>query len=210
MGSDSIPSRGTFLPGREDSGHQLCRTADERCVPAGFSANVFGGSLFRELETRHTNGIGQSVVLVGGDGHYVYDSREQNDWNRLIALREEDNLQKDYGPAIAGQILPVEKESSRGRVMRLSHMHHIPPRFPGCSRSRGRISIPRSTSSKVFPMSASPGTPGRRLRHTPGFFLPSSRAAWVSGSWRRDSLPGRSRKSDGERRLSQPGITGTG
>ena len=47
----------------------------------------------------------QSVVLVGGDGHYVYDSREQHDWNRLIASREEDNLQKDYGPSIAGQIL---------------------------------------------------------------------------------------------------------
>ena len=68
-------------------------------------ANVFAGNLFRELETQRNSGMGQSVVLVGGDGHYVYDSREQNNWNRLIASREEDNLQKDYGPTVAGQIL---------------------------------------------------------------------------------------------------------
>ena len=68
-------------------------------------ANVFAGSLFRELETQRNSGMDQLVVLVGGDGHYLYDSREQNDWNRLIASREEDNLQKDYGPSIAGEIL---------------------------------------------------------------------------------------------------------
>ena len=68
-------------------------------------ANVFAGSLFRELETQRGGGMDQSVVLVGGDGHYLYDSREKNDWNRLIALREEDNLQKDYAPSIAGPIL---------------------------------------------------------------------------------------------------------
>jgi PAS domain S-box-containing protein len=67
-------------------------------------ANVFAGSLFRELETQRNSGMDQSVVLVGGDGHYLYDSREQNDWNRLIASREEDNLQKDYSPAVAGRI----------------------------------------------------------------------------------------------------------
>ena len=68
-------------------------------------ANVFAGSLFRELETQRTGGMSQSVVLVGSDGHYLYDSREQNNWNRLIAQREEDNLQKDFGASIAGEIL---------------------------------------------------------------------------------------------------------
>jgi PAS domain S-box-containing protein len=68
-------------------------------------ANVFAGSLFRELETQRNSGMDQSVVLVGSDGHYLYDSREQNDWNRLIASREEDNLQRDYPPSIAGPIL---------------------------------------------------------------------------------------------------------
>jgi PAS domain S-box-containing protein len=67
--------------------------------------NLFAGSLFKELETRRSTGMGQSIILAGGDGHYVYDSREQNDWNRLIALREEDNLQKDYGPSIAREIV---------------------------------------------------------------------------------------------------------
>lgn len=68
-------------------------------------ANVFAGALFRELETQRRGDIGESIVLVGGDGHYLYDSRERADWNRLIASREEDNLQKDYAPSIAGRIL---------------------------------------------------------------------------------------------------------
>jgi PAS domain S-box-containing protein len=67
-------------------------------------ANVFAKNLFQEMQTERTLGIDEKVVLVAGDGHYLYNSGERNQWNKLIASREEDNLQKDYPPSIARMI----------------------------------------------------------------------------------------------------------
>ena len=67
-------------------------------------ANVFARDLFQEMQTERTLGIDEKVVLVAGDGHYLYNSDQQGQWNKLIATREEDNLQKDYPPAIAEMI----------------------------------------------------------------------------------------------------------
>jgi PAS domain S-box-containing protein len=96
--------------------------------------NLFAGSLFRELETRRSTAMGQSVILAGGDGHYVYDSREQSDWNRLIALREEDNLEKDYGPSIAAEIVSgregVVTEGSDAIIAYAPLIPSQPPRTP--------------------------------------------------------------------------------
>ena len=74
-------------------------------------ANVFARDLFREMQTERTLGIDEKVVLVAGDGHYLYNSDERNQWNKLIASREEDNLQKDYPPAIAHMITSGEEGS---------------------------------------------------------------------------------------------------
>jgi len=68
-------------------------------------ANVFAGNLFKELEAQRNLGMNETVVLVSSDGHYLYNSDEQGDWNRLIASREEDNLQKDYPPSVARMII---------------------------------------------------------------------------------------------------------
>ena len=121
-------------------------------------ANVFAGSLFRELETRRTNSIDPSVILVGGDGHYMYDSREQRDWNRLIALREEDNLQKDYGPSIAGQILSGrEGVIAEGSDAMIAYAPLFPSRPPGMQPQPGAEitsslyvfeSVPRSSLTR--------------------------------------------------------------
>ena len=67
-------------------------------------ANVFARDLFQEMQTERTLGIDEKVVLVAGDGHYLYSSDERGQWNKLIASREEDNLQKDYPPEIAHRI----------------------------------------------------------------------------------------------------------
>ena len=72
-------------------------------------ANVFARDLFREMQTERTLGIDEKVVLVAGDGHYLYNSEERNQWNKLIASREEDNLQKDYPPAIARMITATDE-----------------------------------------------------------------------------------------------------
>ncbi len=111
-------------------------------------ANVFAGRLFRELESRRSNGIEPAVILVGGDGHYIYDSREQNDWNRLIAQREEDNLQKDYGPSVAGRILSgAEGVIAEGTDAMIAYAPLILPQTPGVRQPAG---VGVSSSLYVF------------------------------------------------------------
>ncbi len=67
-------------------------------------ADVFARNLIQELQTSRILGFDEKVVLVAGDGHYLYDSEERSQWNKFIASREEGNLGKDYSPAIAGMI----------------------------------------------------------------------------------------------------------
>jgi PAS domain S-box-containing protein len=68
-------------------------------------ANVFEKNLLDVIETRRSTEPGRKIVLVTGDGHYVYHSEKKRDWNRLLASREEDNLQRDYPSAVASAIL---------------------------------------------------------------------------------------------------------
>jgi len=68
-------------------------------------ANIFAKDLFRVIETqRHLNLQGK-VVLASSDGHYLYHSEKKKDWNKLLASREEDNLQHDYSPSIVATLL---------------------------------------------------------------------------------------------------------
>ena len=68
-------------------------------------ANIFAKDLFRVIETqRHLNLQGK-IVLVSSDGHYLYHSEKKKDWNKLLASREDDNLQHDYSPSISAQLL---------------------------------------------------------------------------------------------------------
>jgi PAS domain S-box-containing protein len=76
-------------------------------------ANVFARDLFQEMQTARTLGIDEKVVLVAGDGHYLYNSNERNQWNKLIASREEDNLQKDYPTTIARMIVSGDEGAVR-------------------------------------------------------------------------------------------------
>lgn len=67
-------------------------------------ANVFAGNLFAVMQSQRTLGVDERVVLVGMDGHYLYHSDARNDWNKLLASREESNLQHEYPSAIASRI----------------------------------------------------------------------------------------------------------
>lgn len=68
-------------------------------------ANVFARDLFRVIEAKRHLHIEGNIVLVSGDGHYLYHSEKKKDWNKLLASREEDNLQHDYPPRVAKLIL---------------------------------------------------------------------------------------------------------
>lgn len=68
-------------------------------------ANVFAKDLFRVIETqRHLNLQGK-IVLASSDGHYLYHSEKKKDWNKLLASREDENLQHDYSPSIVAKLL---------------------------------------------------------------------------------------------------------
>ncbi|MCX6154796.1 MAG: sensor histidine kinase [Candidatus Kapabacteria bacterium] len=53
------------------------------------------------------------VVMCNGEGFYLYHSLKKNNWNRLLASRQEENLQHDYGEEVADSIL----NGKSGRVM---------------------------------------------------------------------------------------------
>jgi len=68
-------------------------------------ANVFEKTFIRVIESKRRFEFNPKVMLVTGDGHYLYHSEKKTDWNRLLASREEDNLQQDYPANIAAAIL---------------------------------------------------------------------------------------------------------
>lgn len=47
---------------------------------------------------------GGKIIIVDGQGNYIYNSWE-SDWNRLLANRQSENLSKDYSQPIADAIL---------------------------------------------------------------------------------------------------------
>ena len=106
-------------------------------------ANVFARTLFDVIEPLPRRGGGEKVILVGSNGYYLYDSHERDNWNRLIASREEENLQKDYPPAVAAAIL-----SGREGVVTegTSEIIAYAPLFPGLTGGR----LPPDGTSSLF------------------------------------------------------------
>jgi len=68
-------------------------------------ANVFAKDLFLIMETPRHFSLNGKTVLVSGDGHYLYHSEKKTEWNKLLASREDDNLQHDYPAAVVDSVL---------------------------------------------------------------------------------------------------------
>lgn len=68
-------------------------------------ANVFAKDFFTAVETGRHLKLKGTVIIVSHDGHYLYHSEKKTDWNRLLAAREEDNLQHDYAVGTAATVL---------------------------------------------------------------------------------------------------------
>lgn len=68
-------------------------------------ANVFAKDLFLIMETpRHFNANGKTV-LVSGEGYYLYHTEKKKEWNKLLASRENDNIQHDYPATVVDSVL---------------------------------------------------------------------------------------------------------
>ena len=79
--------------------------AEDRGLAGILIANVFEKNFIRVIESKRRFEFNPKVMLVTGDGHYLYHSEKKTDWNRLLASREEDNLQRDYPQKITEAIL---------------------------------------------------------------------------------------------------------
>ncbi len=72
-------------------------------------ADVFVKNLFMSLQTYKSLNPSEKIILVSGDGHYLYHSLKKKNWNKLLAGKDEYNLQHDYSEKVAGQILSDQK-----------------------------------------------------------------------------------------------------
>ncbi|MBI5463952.1 MAG: PAS domain S-box protein [Ignavibacteriales bacterium] len=79
--------------------------AGERGIVGILIANVFEKEFIRVIESKKQFEPSRKIILTTGDGHYLYHSEKKKDWNRLLASREEDNLQRDYSPFVAASTL---------------------------------------------------------------------------------------------------------
>ncbi|MCL5021713.1 MAG: PAS domain S-box protein, partial [Bacteroidetes bacterium] len=68
-------------------------------------ADVFAKDFFSSLNTFRSLKAGEVIVLVSGDGHYLYHSKEKNNWDELLADRGKYNLKHDYAEDIRDVIL---------------------------------------------------------------------------------------------------------
>jgi len=72
-------------------------------------ADVFVENLFKTLQTYKTLIPDEKVILVSGDGHYLYHSQKKKDWNKLLASKDVFNLYHDYPESVAKEILSDRK-----------------------------------------------------------------------------------------------------
>lgn len=68
-------------------------------------ADVYVKSLFSSLQTYNPLVQKEEVILASSDGHYLYHSLKKKNWNKLLAERNEYNLQHDFSVPVTNKIL---------------------------------------------------------------------------------------------------------
>ena len=72
-------------------------------------ADVYIKNLFSTLQTYKPLSTDEEVILASGEGHYLYHSLKKKNWNKLLAGRNVYNLQHDFTPVVANEILSYRK-----------------------------------------------------------------------------------------------------
>lgn len=72
-------------------------------------ANVFARDFFHAIEAQRSRTAGTgTVAIVNNEGYYLYHSEKKNEWNKLLASKEEENLRVKYYGQVVGNILSGE------------------------------------------------------------------------------------------------------
>ena len=94
-------------------------------------ADIFAQDFFSALGTYRSLKSGEVVVVVSGDGHYLYHSKEKKNWNALLAARDKYNLYHDYGAATRQALLsPAAGTFTTRSGDIISHSPLFPPDTP--------------------------------------------------------------------------------
>ena len=108
-----------------------------RGVAAILIANVFAEELFKVLEPAGRFAEDGTVVLVNGEGHYVYHSQKKNKWDLLLASRDEDNLQHDFPSNVVSQLVSGEKGTLAVGNQIISYAPLFPFQSPSITEETG-------------------------------------------------------------------------
>ena len=115
-------------------------------------ADVYVKNLFSDLRTYKPLVPGEEVILASSDGHYLYHSLKKKNWNKLLAGRNEYNLQHDFSANVSKKILSNTKAAiSIGSDDIISHS----PLFYGY-RSSLQTKIEKSFAIPLYLIAAVP------------------------------------------------------
>ena len=67
-------------------------------------ADVFASRFFQIMQSDPPHKYDRRLVLVSGDGHFVYDSRRKRDWNKLYVLVRTD-IKTEYPATVSARLL---------------------------------------------------------------------------------------------------------
>ncbi len=67
-------------------------------------ADIYASRFFQIMEADSSHKYGRTVLLVSGDGHFLYDSRIRRNRDRLFVMAR-DRISKEYPQAIASELL---------------------------------------------------------------------------------------------------------
>ena len=96
-----IPSSGKILPSIDC----LIPIFDENNkLSAILTASIKAELFFKNFAINRLD-TNVKVIMVNGEGFYLYHSQNKKDWNRLLASRQEQNLYTDYSKSVSDSIL---------------------------------------------------------------------------------------------------------
>ncbi len=67
-------------------------------------ADIYASEFFQIMESDSVHKYERRVLLVSGDGHFLYDSQIRRNRNKLFVLAK-DNISNDYPPAVSSELL---------------------------------------------------------------------------------------------------------
>ncbi len=114
-------------------------------------ADIFASEFLRIMKSDSSHKYERRVLLVSGDGHFLYDSRSRRDQNGLFVFARE-NISNDYPPAVSSELLSGKTGIITDGVKQVVSYS---PLFPAALQKSGQ-NFERDFSIPIFVVEAIP------------------------------------------------------